>query len=67
MNDTFVSNGKIHHNRTVQERNEEIEATILTDEEQKYALWIGKTNKWYKERRGENDSFKAGGNDLKNS
>lgn len=39
-------------------RNAEIEATDLTEDEAKFALWIGKTNKWYLERRGENETFK---------
>jgi len=53
MKEPFTSNGKIHYNRTVQERNEEIEAIELNEDEQKFALWIGKQNKWYKERKGE--------------
>lgn len=63
-NKPFTSTGTKHYNRTVQERNEEIEAIELSEPEIKYALWIGKQHKWYKERRGENTDFKARNEDL---
>jgi len=50
MKEPFISDGKIHHGRTIDERNAEIEAIELTEPEIKYALWIGKQHKWYRER-----------------
>lgn len=37
----------------VERRNKEIEAIELSEPEAKFALWIGKTNKWYKERHAD--------------
>lgn len=37
----------------VDERTKEIEAIELTESEVKYALWIGKTNKYHRERTAE--------------
>ncbi len=42
----------------VKRRAQEIEETILDDEEIKYALWIGKSIKWRKSQNPESD-YKA--------
>ena len=52
-NKPFISDGKIHYNRTVQERNEEVNAIELDENETKYCLWRGKLDKWYKARNSE--------------
>jgi hypothetical protein len=63
-NDPFISPPIKVHNRTIEERNAEIEGMELSEPEVKYALWIGKTNKWYKERHADywdkKESFKSG-------
>lgn len=41
------------HNRTVQERNEEIEAIELSEPETLDAIQEGKKKKWYRERNAE--------------
>ena len=52
-NKPFISPPIKVYNRTIEERNQEIESIELDENETKYCLWRGKLDKWYKARNRE--------------
>lgn len=52
-NKPFISPPIKVYDRTIAERNAEIEAIELSENETKYCLWRGKLDKWYKSRNAE--------------